>query len=672
MNRVVPGVGVKFLLHNNIAYEIVQELPNNKFIVRNLSYGGEQTMPLEKILEHYDEGNLRFHAMGKNTVEINEGIYGDKFPDLSQLDTDERKRIVEKYDAIYPLLQLDRVGKKDIEQRAKELQKDGKKGSVASIYRWIKDYQESGGNFFSLSSNYDNCGKNHKDFFPEVVEATITNVIQKYYMRREKETVTGLQRHIRGLIDVKNKARKKEGLELYPIPSEATVRRRIHKLDLIEAAKARYGHRHAHSKYGRTVLKKDPEFPLERVEFDHTRLDLFVVDEERRLPLGRPYLSYLIDCATRYPLGFYIGFENPSFTSVMYALKHAISPKNYVKGLFPNVENNWLAYGLPEVLVVDNGKEFHSKSLDDVCLHLGIELFHTKARRPWEKGIIERSFRTINSKLLHKSPGTSFSNVIERDDYDPKKNAVISFDEFIAIFHKWLLDEYCRELHKGVGAVPQKLWESKTSGIVRPCLSAFKPDWEIILGLLGQGTIQRYGIRYSHLDYDSSELHGLKLAVIKEYGNNKTVKFKINPDDISSIHVYDPINKKYILVPCTDQEYTKGLRLYTHRMIIKHLNKEQREVDMSALARTRLELQEMIEAARASTKTRKTEMAARADGIGTQDLVTGKKKNKTNHKALKEQTNAVPSNKKEKPRKIIPIKNPYLVDDDEFDSYVAE
>ncbi len=35
--------------------------------------------------------------------------------------------------------------------------------------------------------------------------------------------------------------------------------------------------------------------PLERVELDHTPLDLIVVDEEDRLPIGRPTVTLALD-----------------------------------------------------------------------------------------------------------------------------------------------------------------------------------------------------------------------------------------------------------------------------------------------------------------------------------------------------------------------------------------
>ncbi|MCY9698432.1 hypothetical protein, partial [Paenibacillus alginolyticus] len=64
----------------------------------------------------------------------------------------------------------------------------------------------------------------------------------------------------------------------------------------------------------------------------------FVVDEERRLPLGRANLTTVLDVCTVYPLGYYFGFEPASYTADMHALTHAMFPKSYVKEIYPKIK----------------------------------------------------------------------------------------------------------------------------------------------------------------------------------------------------------------------------------------------------------------------------------------------------------------------------------------------
>ena len=106
--------------------------------------------------------------------------------------------------------------------------------------------------------------------------------------------------------------------------------------------------------------------------------------------MGRPWLTLLIDSYSLTITGFYLGFEPPSFLSVSYALKNSILKKDYVKDKFQSVVNTWSAYGIPELLVFDNGKEFWDNNLTDNCRDLGMEVLSNPVRHPWLKASVER------------------------------------------------------------------------------------------------------------------------------------------------------------------------------------------------------------------------------------------------------------------------------------------
>ena len=69
---------------------------------------------------------------------------------------------------------------------------------------------------------------------------------------------------------------------------------------------------------------------------------------------------------------------------------------------------------------------------------------------PWYKGTVERYFRTINQQLIHQTQGTTFSNVIDKGDYNPQKNAVISFSRLLEMMHIWILDYYTQKFNTGI------------------------------------------------------------------------------------------------------------------------------------------------------------------------------------------------------------------------------
>ena len=70
-----------------------------------------------------------------------------------------------------------------------------------------------------------------------------------------------------------------------------------------------------------------PQRPLDLVQIDHTPIDLIVVDESAREPVGRPYLTLAIDVFSRCVVGMVVTLEAPSATSVGLCLAHAVTDK---------------------------------------------------------------------------------------------------------------------------------------------------------------------------------------------------------------------------------------------------------------------------------------------------------------------------------------------------------
>ncbi|MFP3467682.1 hypothetical protein SB754_19510, partial [Leifsonia sp. SIMBA_070] len=92
----------------------------------------------------------------------------------------------------------------------------------------------------------------------------------------------------------------------------------------------------------------------------------------------------LIDVFSRMPLGYYISFDDTSTLAVMRAVRHALLPKKPARAVVPNltVQNPWPCYGRFEVLVCDNGAEFHSDSLAAACFDLQMQLLFCPKRQP--------------------------------------------------------------------------------------------------------------------------------------------------------------------------------------------------------------------------------------------------------------------------------------------------
>lgn len=83
---------------------------------------------------------------------------------------------------------------------------------------------------------------------------------------------------------------------------------------------------------------------LEQVQIDHTVIDLIIVDERDRSPIGRPYLTIAIDIFSRAILGMVVTMEAPSSVSVGLCLAHAVSDKRpWLERL--GVQMDWVMSG---------------------------------------------------------------------------------------------------------------------------------------------------------------------------------------------------------------------------------------------------------------------------------------------------------------------------------------
>jgi putative transposase len=589
--KIYLGTGVCFLL-NGRQFKITKLVDKDVFEAIDLGFDDvKQQFTRRQIESELENSNLRFAEHGKNTTD---GRYN--FDSIEDLSEEEKQKIDFRMDVIKPLL---KVSAKSLNlfvsarvSMLQVLQEPGSKlkASRASIYRWLKDYKNSNDDARSLASKTYNCGVNETKVSIEV-ENIIDSIIDKNYYSKERLRQLSIFEIIYNRIDVENTDREEGDKLLYP--SNSTIRRRINARDNYETDKARKGSKHAWDKHGYVNKQEKPEYPFQRVEVDHSRLDLFVVDDINRLPIGRPYITTAVDVFDGYPLGIYIGFEPPSYTSVMHVLSHAISPKTYVKEKYPEIENEWIAFGVPELLVVDNGKEFLSKDLKDACKELGIELYHCPVKMPWYKGTVERYFRTINQQMIHQTKGTTFSNILDKGEYDPQNNAVISFSKLWEMVNTWVVDYYTQKFNTGTQAIPARKRERALQIMEQP-YPTFLDDWQIRLMKVRMGSIQRNGIRTKNLYYQSPKLTTL-FNELDRKGLENSVKFKFDPTDLSSIFVYDEFNKQYFEVLCTNQDYSKGLNEFAHRVILNELKKEEKEVNQSALSKARVRMMKMID-----------------------------------------------------------------------------
>jgi putative transposase len=247
-------------------------------------------------------------------------------------------------------------------------------------------------------------------------EELLNSCIQEFYLRMERPSLAALVREVRLRFSLR-------GL---PAPHYRTIRGRIGELDLKVSLQKREGAKKAREQVGRvSVSSLRPENPMELIQIDHTPVDVIVVDQEQRLPIGRPWLTLAIDVATQMVAGFHISLWAPSTVSLCLALSHAVLPKDSWLADRELQSLEWPAGGLPRSIHVDNAREFHSDVLVRGCQEYGIQLDHRLVGRPHFGGHIERLIGTMMG-AVHLLPGTTFSNVNQKGAYESEKRALLT------------------------------------------------------------------------------------------------------------------------------------------------------------------------------------------------------------------------------------------------------
>jgi putative transposase len=97
--------------------------------------------------------------------------------------------------------------------------------------------------------------------------------------------------------------------------------------------------------------------PLAVYQIDHSPIDVILVDEKYRRPIGRGYLTIVTDSCTRMLAGFCASLDAPGALTAGLAMSHAILPK--AKWLAERgIDANWPICGVPAKVYADNASEF--------------------------------------------------------------------------------------------------------------------------------------------------------------------------------------------------------------------------------------------------------------------------------------------------------------------------
>jgi putative transposase len=414
------------------------------------------------------------------------------------------------------------------------------------------------------------------------VEARIEQAIEAVYLQPERPTLKRVLGELR---------RDCRAAGLKP-PSIKALRARVGARSLRERTTAREGAAVAVARFRQVKPGLRTERPLQIVQIDHTKVDIMLVDDVTRACIGRPWLTLVLDVHTRVMLGLYLSLDAPSAISAALAVAHAVRPKaDWLRDR--GIDLPWPAHGLPEIIHVDNGKEFHSRAFQRGCQQHGIRIEYRPPATPRFGGHIERLMGTLMGRV-HALPGSTSSNVAARGDYDAEGHAVLSFREFERILALEVLGPYHHEVHSALAITPALAWEQGVAG--RTVREPADGDalWLDFLPF-EERVVRRDGVRLFNIVYQDGAL-----AHLVEHGPGK-LRVKYDPRDLGSVFAELP-SGQHARVPCANLG-RPAITLWEHRDATRRLRAEgARAIDEHAIFRSVEERRRVLIEAQAHSK----------------------------------------------------------------------
>jgi putative transposase len=460
--------------------------------------------------------------------------------DVSDVDWEEANR---RFSVIRPVLAKGERSRERVEEAAKAAGVHW-----TTVYRWINAYL-LGQRISALLPVRSDGGRGKGRLLPEV-ELVIKEMIEQYYLTLQ-------QRSIDSVIQEVASTCRERGL---PVPSGSSVARRIGQIEQGRSLSGRRGRRAAQELFAPQKAAPVPGTILAEAQIDHCLLDIIVVDSEHRLPIGRPWLTVLLDVTSRMVLGFYVSLDPPGSIGTGLCISRAVLPKEkWLKKL--RITANWPCWGFPKLIGLDNAMEFRGEMLTRACQEHGMTLRFRKVKQPRYGAHIERLMGTVDSEI-HLLPGTTLSNPEARGEYDSEGKAVFTIDELEEWLALWITTVYHRRLHRGIGRTPLGVWEEgilgtkDTPGIGIPprvtdearLVIDFMPSFE--------RTVQPYGIEWNRVRYDDDVLR--RYVGSRDPANRRQpqrFRFHYDPRDVSILYFNNPAAKRYVSIGFRDRSH---------------------------------------------------------------------------------------------------------------------
>jgi putative transposase len=513
--------------------------------------------------------------------------------DLIDFEEEEWLQAQRRYEVIKPLIQ-------DAYRKRIQVEAAAEAAGVhaVTVYEWIKLFEQTG--HLSALVPRKRGRKKGTKLLERAVETIIEVTIGDTFL-------AGKPARPQIVVDEVKRRCKIAGL---PAPHPNSVRNRVRELGAATVLRRRGRKDKARNLY-QPIRGTFPgaDFPLAVVQIDHTEADIIVVEEESRLPMGRPWMTLAIDVFSRMVVGCYISMEHPSAVAAGLCLARAMVPKGeYLAAL--DVPGDWPVWGKPVKVHADNAREFRGNVLKRACEQYSIDLQMRPVKVPHYGGHIERLMGT-SANEVRKLPGATFSSPAERKGYDSEKASALTFSEFERYLVDFIVNVYHRRLHSELEMPPFRKWEigllgdgsdlAPVPGLPEIPLDPIRLKLDFMPFVMR--TVQPYGIVIDDVFYYHEVLNRWINSIEPGEGSKKR-EFVVrrDPADISVVHFYDPEAQQYFAIPYRNPAHP-AITLWELRDARRRVREEgKRHVDEDTIFAAAERMRSRVEESVAKTK----------------------------------------------------------------------
>lgn len=275
---------------------------------------------------------------------------------------------------------------------------------------------------------------------PRLPQATVDLVkeVRSFHNRAASPTKQATYQAYLGVCEAKGTAPMSKTTFYKRIKEQEDIKKREGRRKAYQQAAIPLTHDYDHPVHG--VL------PHEVAYCDHTPLN--ILTKGQRMPnLGKPTMTLITDGAVSTTRALALLYRPPSTVSVLMALR------DYVR--------RWGC--LPRVLVLDNGKEFHSNMLESVCELFGIEIRWRRRSKPRDSTLVERAIGVTEQELLSALDGNTIALKNPREvstEVKPENFITWTLPALHGALDHFLFTVHAGRIHARFGVTPNE-WEKR-------------------------------------------------------------------------------------------------------------------------------------------------------------------------------------------------------------------